>query len=271
MKSPTQNDPSSETSFLVIDTESVPDGKLIGLVKYPDEMLTPEKAIEKARQEAIENSYNGSDFLPVTFQIPVSVCVARVGEDFSLQSVRCIDAPRFRTREIVKLFWAGIDKYKGARLVTFNGRGFDLPLLELAAFRYGLSMPMYYKKRNRYTGGDIDLMDWITNFGAYRFPGGLDLLAKLLGKPGKMGGIAGHRVYEFYQNEEFQKINDYCMWDTLDTYFVFLRSRVMTGDIKLEEESELIGRAKDLLARQIPENPALGEYLANWREQPGWP
>lgn len=86
-----------------------------------------------------------------------------------------------------------------------------------------------------------------------------------------MGGIAGHRVYEFYQNEEFQKINDYCMWDTLDTYFVFLRSRVMTGDIKLEEESELIGRAKDLLARQIPENPALGEYLANWREQPGWP
>src|SRR4051794_21738969 len=74
-----------QTGFLVFDTESVPDGQLLGRVKYPDEKLTPETAIERAQAEAREQSKDGSDFLPVTFQVPIAVCVLRVATDFTLQ------------------------------------------------------------------------------------------------------------------------------------------------------------------------------------------
>jgi 3'-5' exonuclease len=233
--------------------------------------LSAEDAIERAREEARQNSYTGSDFIPYTFQIPVAVCVVRVGEDFGLQAVACLDSPVYRPREVVKKFWLGLSFYTKCKLVTFNGRGFDLPLLELAAFRYGFSGRDYFARgRNRYSG-DLDLMDWLTNFGASRgFQGGLNLLAKLLGKPGKMD-MTGDQVYDFYKAGRFQEINDYCMFDTLDTYFVFLRTRVLTGDITIEQEIELVERAKNTLTNQTRDLPALQQYLDNWSEWKPWP
>jgi len=110
--------------------------------------------------------------------------------------------------------------------VTFNGRGFDLPLLELAAFRWGYSVrDHFYNSRNRFNGNHLDLFDWLSNYGACRLAGGLNLLAKLLGKPGKME-VAGDQVWNLHREGKLQEINDYCLCDTLDTYFVFLRTRV---------------------------------------------
>ena len=86
----------------------MPDGRLLARVKYPGETLTPEEAIEKARNEAREQARDGSDFLPVTFQVPVAVCVLRVGPDFLPQALACLDAPAFRTPEIVRQFWRGV-------------------------------------------------------------------------------------------------------------------------------------------------------------------
>jgi predicted PolB exonuclease-like 3'-5' exonuclease len=253
----------TRTAFLVVDTESVPDGHLLAQVKYPGETLTPEAAIDRARAEARDTSWNKSDFLPVSFQIPVAVCVVRVGNDFSLQAITCLDAPLFRPPEIVRKFWMGVGFYQRAKLVTFNGRGFDMPLLELAAFRYGIPAPEYYQKsRNRYSG-PIDLMEFMTNFGACRMVGGLNLLAKLLGKPGKMD-VAGDQVLRLYREGKSQEINDYCTCDTLDTYFVFLRTRVLTGDLTVDQEQELVAKACEFIATKAAELPALKEYLANW-------
>jgi len=257
------SDAATRTAFLVVDSESVPDGRLLSAVKYAGENLSPEDAIERARGEARESSWSGSDFIPVTFQVPVGVCVLRVGADFALQSLKCLDAPKFRPREIVNQFWFGVTHYK-AKLVTFNGRGFDLPLLELAAFRYGISARDHYLARDRYRG-PIDLMDWFTNFGACRMAGGLDLLAKLLGKPGKME-VSGEQVYQMYLDGKIQEINDYCLCDTLDTYFVFLRTRILTGDISPEQEAELVANAKKLLESKTAEFPVLRKYLDNWTD-----
>ena len=108
-------------------------------------------------------------------------------------------------------------------------------------------------------------MDWMNNFGASRMTGGLDLLAKMIGKPGKID-VSGSQVYDMYRAGKFQEINDYCMFDTLDTYFVFLRTRVVTGDITVEREAELIEKAKAYLSKQSTETPALKYYMENWTE-----
>src|SRR5262245_11855495 len=256
-------DNGTRTAFLVVDTESVPDGRLLSAVKYPEDNLTPEQAIERAQAEAREKT--GSDFIPVTFQVPVAVCVLRVGTDFSLQTFACLDAPHYRPAEIVKKFWSATSWYK-AKLVTFNGRGFDMPLLEMAAFRHGVSARDHYLARDRYRG-PLDLMDWFTNFGGCRLDGGINLLAKLLGLPGKMG-VKGDQVYQMYLDGKLQEINDYCLCDTLDTYFVFLRTRILTGDLNLEQEAELIAKAKELLESKTTEFPVLRKYLASWTEFP---
>ncbi len=230
------------TGFLVFDTESVPDGQLLAQVKYPGEDLTPDAAIDKARNEAREQARDGSDFLPVTFQVPVAVCVLRVGSDFLPQALACLDAPAFRTPEIVRQFWRGVGHYPRAKLVTFNGRGFDLPLMELAAFDHGCSAREYFQgSRNRYNGNHIDLFDWLSNFGAFRLVGGLNLMAKRGRRPAGVGKMetAGAQVYDMHRAGRFQDINDYCMFDTLDTYFVFLRTRVLLGEMSAEQEQQL--------------------------------
>ncbi|MCE9532325.1 MAG: ribonuclease H-like domain-containing protein [Planctomycetes bacterium] len=257
-----QTETNTKTAFLIVDTESIPDGRLLNLTKYPDLKLSDAEAIEKAREEAREASNTGSDFIPVPYQIPVAVCVARVASDYTLTKITCLDAPQYRSAEMVRQFWLGVEQFD-AKLVTFNGRGFDMPMLELAAFKHGFGGHQYFQRsRNRFSGS-IDLLDWFTNFGAYRLYGGLNLLAKMIGLPGKMD-VAGDQVYQMHQEGRFQEINDYCMCDTLDTYFVFLRTRVMTGDLTSEREATLVAKAHEFLTERAIEMPVLKQYLDNW-------
>jgi predicted PolB exonuclease-like 3'-5' exonuclease len=200
----------------------------------------------------------------------VAVCVLRLGADFAPQALTCLDAPEYRPQEIVKKFWLGSSRYR-AKLVTFNGRGFDLPLLELAAFRWGFCARDHFQaSRNRYSGNHLDLFDWLSNYGACRLTGGLNLLAKLLGKPGKME-VDGDQVYALHVAGRSREINEYCMFDTLDTYFVFLRTRVLTGDLTAEQERAIETRAREWLAAKCSELPALRQYLDAWESPPPVP
>ena len=76
--------------------------------------------------------------------------------------------------------------------------GLDLPLLELAAFRYGCSGREHFADRKRFDSWHFDLMEFLTNYGAFKMVGGLNLLSKILGKPGKMN-VQGHMVYDLHK------------------------------------------------------------------------
>jgi predicted PolB exonuclease-like 3'-5' exonuclease len=182
---------------------------------------------------------------------------------------------------IAKGFWQGWRHYGRPTLVTFNGRGYDLPVLELAAYRYGFALPdwfnvdarAYEQSRNRYNGAaHCDLMDLFSNFGASRVSGGLNLLANLIGKPGK-SDMDGSKVQDIHDAGGDREINDYCRCDVLDTYFVFLRSRVLLGKLSLEEEQLIVGETKSWLESQAEEQPAYASYLSHWGDwtPPGEP
>jgi hypothetical protein len=267
--------PYGDVKYLVFDVESVPDSKLIKKVRYPEEEIDESGAVLKFQQELLEGSNGVSDFIPVTFQYPISICIAKVRGDFSLADIITLDKPQFRPSEMVRLFWHGIENlYDHASLVTFNGRGFDIPLLELMAFRYGYTVKRHFKDkwagRNRYGSKHIDLQDFLSNYNAIRMNGGLNLLAKALGKPGKMS-TRGDEVYGMFQQGKVQEINDYCIHDVLDTYFVFLRTRVLLGELDIAKEQELVKQAKKFIYVNLERIPALKEYYDNWGDWVPWP
>ncbi|MGL6225620.1 MAG: 3'-5' exonuclease [Thermoguttaceae bacterium] len=260
----------SKIKYLIFDIESVADPNLVAKIHYPGESIDPKTAVRKYRDELMQE--HGSDFIPYTFQIPISVAIAKVTDDFEMTDLVVLDEPHFRPHEITRRFWRGWTEYYGRpTLVSFNGRGFDLPLLELAAFRYAIPIPNWFatesksfdQPRNRYNSRThLDLYDLLTNYGATRLSGGLNLISNLLGKPGKMG-VQGCMVQDMYDAGKLQEINDYCRCDVLDTYFVFLRMMLLLGHITLEREQELVRRTKHWLEER-PNISAYLKYLENW-------
>src|SRR5262245_2206620 len=115
--------------FLVFDCESAADGALVARLRYPADSLDPEQAVNRYRAELLEK--HETDFIPYTFQVPVSVAVAKVAADLRLVDIVTLDEPRFRSHVITENFWRGWERYGRPTLVSFNGRSFDLPLLEL--------------------------------------------------------------------------------------------------------------------------------------------
>jgi predicted PolB exonuclease-like 3'-5' exonuclease len=256
--------------YLVFDTESAADGELVSKLRYPEEKLSAKKAVERYRAELMEK--HDSDFIPYTFQLPVAIAVAKVAADFRLIDLAALDEPQFRPHVLTEHFWRGWEKYGRPTLVSFNGRTFDVPLLELAAFRFGLSIPAWFalqaksfdQPRNRFNlEAHIDLQELLTNFGTSRFNGGLNLASNVLGKPGKMD-VQGSMVQDLYDAGKRQEISDYCRCDVLDTYFVFLRSRVLVGQLSLDEEQGIVAETKTWLLKRGKECPAYETYVKRW-------
>ena len=263
-----------QVKYLIFDCEAIADGDLIKRVRYPNEELTTTQAIRRYRDEVLAERGDGKDILPVTFMLPISVAIAKVDAHYRLIDLVVLDSPQFRPHVITKNFWTGWAHYDRPTFVSFNGRCYDLPLMELAAFRYGLPIPQWFnleaksfdQARNRYnTDAHLDLCDLMTNYGAMRLSGGLNLIANLLGKPGKTG-VDGSQVQDMHEAGKTQEINDYCRCDVLDTYFVFLRSRVLLGKLKLEEEQTIVAEVKSWLESKSAQFPVYAHYLSHWGE-----
>ena len=268
----------SAVKYLVFDVESVADGALIAKVRYPLDKLSPGEAIQKYTEELVAKF--GTEFIPYTYHIPVSIAVIKINAAFEIVDIVTLDDPDYRPAEIARKFWEGWRAYRFPQIITFNGRSFDLPLMELAAFRYGISVPEWFniygksweQKRARYNpASHMDLQDVLTNFGASRLNGGLNLVANLVGSPGKMG-VAGHMVQSLHDEGRIVEINDYCRCDVLDTYFVFLRTSVIIGEISIDRERELVAQTREWLTERCEDFPVYGEYLKECYEwENPWP
>jgi predicted PolB exonuclease-like 3'-5' exonuclease len=121
-------------------------------------------------------------------------------------------------------------------LVTFNGRGFDLPVIATRCLRYGIPLRHYYRTREvRYRfspEGHLDLMDYVADFGAAK-PSRLDVIAKLCGMPGKVG-VDGKDVGPLVHAGRIQEVRNYCLCDVAQTAGVFLRVQLLRGELERE-------------------------------------
>jgi len=257
--------------YLLFDIESVADPNLTAAIRHPDGDVEPDEAVRLYREELMEKK--GSDFIPYSFQFPVSLALAKVRDDYSLAGTGLLRFEDGGPGRLTKNFWDGWMFYRKPTLVTFNGRSFDVPLLEQMALRYAIPIPdwfalgtkTYDQPRNRYNiGAHLDLCDILTNFGATHYTGGLNLAAKVIKHPGKMGNH-GDMVQDLFNERKFQEIHDYCRCDVLDTYFLFLRLMTLTGRIASKEEKELAQEALNQIKEEARTIPALKEYLEAWK------
>lgn len=122
-------------------------------------------------------------------------------------------------------------------LVTYNGRGFDLPVIACRCLRHGIPLRHYYRARDvryRFTPeGHLDLMDFIADFGAAK-PAKLDIMAKLCGMPGKVG-IEGKDIGPMVHAGRLGEVRDYCLCDVVQTAAIFLRVQLLRGEFDGEQ------------------------------------
>lgn len=261
---------SHEVKYLLFDVESIADGEMIAKTRYPGLDYSPDQAIALFRQELLNES--GRDFIPHTYHVPIVVVIAKIREDFSLIELVSLDEPEHRPEVIAKQFWVGWERYGRPTWITFNGRSFDIPLMELAAYRFGISVPSWFnlydrtysQNRNRYNlEAHVDLHEVLTNFGSTWFRGGLNLAASLLDKPGKLD-VQGDMVLDMFRSGNLTEISEYCRCDVLDTYFVFLRIQVLMGRLTLDRERELIAATRSMLEKQSSQHSGYRRYLDAW-------
>lgn len=216
----------------IFDMETRIDKALIRAVLYPREDLTDDQAYQRLRQQTLGESEGRRDFLPIAFHVPVSIVVGNVTGGRVLTAVEVLGEQDYSEEGIVCEFWRRVESFPGA-LVSFNGRHFDFPVLELQALRYGCQAPRYFNEKygHRYRYSEerhYDLFDFLSNAGMHRIRGGFNLLTQLIGLPGKTQ-IDGSMIQGLWEAGQLATIHAYCRQDVIQTYFLFLRLELMRG------------------------------------------
>jgi predicted PolB exonuclease-like 3'-5' exonuclease len=256
---------------LVFDIETIPDvaglRRLHGLHAELSDAEVAELAFcgQRAR--------SGHDFMAHHLQRVIAIsCVLRMAERFSVWSLA---APELTEAEIIQRFFDGIEKFT-PQIVSWNGGGFDLPVLHYRGLIHGITAPRYwdmgegdyadsrdFKWNNyisRYHNRHLDLMDLLALYQP-RANAPLDELAKLMGFPGKLG-MDGGKVWDAWLAGEAEAIRQYCETDVLNTYLVFNRFRAMCGEVDkktAQAEEAFIRRELTRL-----DQPHWREYLEAW-------
>jgi predicted PolB exonuclease-like 3'-5' exonuclease len=257
------------TPVLSFDIETIPDiAGLRTLHELPATLVDAEVA-EFAFQK--QRAKNGSDFLPLHLQrVVVISCAMRNTEGFKVWSLA---EPKSSEGEIIQRFYDGIGKYT-PQIVSWNGGGFDLPVLHYRGLIHGVAAPRYwdlgeddrdFKWNNyisRYHTRHLDLMDLLALYQP-RGSAPLDQLAKLMGLPGKLG-MDGGAVWGAWQAGQIDDIRDYCETDVVNTYLVYLRFQQMRGQLSAKAHAEEVTFVRAELAKS--DAPHWREFLAAWSE-----
>ena len=258
------------TAYLVFDIETRVDKELVKTVYDPENALTVDQAYDTARDHILEQSGQKSDFFPVPYHIPIAISTLQADENYRIQSLGCFGVDRFSEMEVISRFWKIFESARQT-LVTFNGRGFDLPVLETRALKFGIPIERYFTggyRGNRYSDTlHIDLCDYLSNFGAAFRRNSLDVLAKLIGLPGKYS-IEGEDVEYLYRQGRQKEINQYCVTDVLQTWILFLRVELLRGRLNPPNYRLAIDATRDDLIRRSgdagPDNFLL-DFLNRWK------
>jgi len=252
---------------LVFDIETIPDIAGLRILHELDAGVSDAEVAEMAFQ--LRRQKVGNDFLAHHLHRVVAIsCVLREGDNFKVWSLGDIEEDE---GSIIRRFYDGVEKYT-PQLVSWNGGGFDLPVLHYRGLIHGVQCPRYWDQGeddrdfkwnnyiSRYHSRHLDLMDLLALYGG-RANAPLDELAKLIGFPGKLG-MDGGKVWEAYQQGKLEEIRNYCETDVVNTWLVFARFQLMRGQFTLARYRQELELVRSTLAKTPGEH--WKEFIAEW-------
>lgn len=251
---------------LVFDIETVPDVEF-GRRLYNLQGLD-DAAVAKA-MFAQQRASTGAEFLPHLQQRVVAIsCVLRAREQLTVWSLGDLNSSE---PELLTRFFDGIEKYL-PELVSWNGGGFDLPVLHYRSLKAGVQAPRYWEVGDedtafrynnylsRYHWRHLDLMDVLSGFQP-RARAKLADMAALLGFPGKLG-FSGDQVWDAYLAGELLAVRRYCETDALNTYLIYLRFQFLRARLDRTALEAELERLRTLLRTSL--EPHHAEFLKAW-------
>jgi predicted PolB exonuclease-like 3'-5' exonuclease len=242
--------------FITLDLETVADEALVSAVDGEPSRPYPEQ-LRRVLAERRARTGGRSDFLPLPYHRPVAACSIEAVEDGGAVQVVDVRSWTDRRGDEPRFLADTWDRLSGASLVTFHGKGFDVPVLELRSLKHGVAVPSWLPGRRGGAAAEhLDLKDLLTADGA-AVAAPLDLYAKLVGLPGKED-VAGEDVQTLYSAGGLDRIAAYCMTDVVQTWLLFLRWRLVEGSLTADGYDESIASAREalpaLFARRLPED-----------------
>ena len=258
-------------NILVFDIETVPDtntGRLLyQLPQEPDQVVAA--FMLKKRQE---KTGNDKALLPHHLQRIVAIsAVLRTGEKFKIGSLGKTSTGE---AELISAFFSCIERYLPI-LVSWNGSGFDLPVLHYRALLHGISSPSYWNAGcnggdtgfrwnnylNRYHYRHSDLMDILAAYQS-RANAPLTEIALMLGLPGKLG-MDGSQVWDYFLNHNIEAIRHYCETDVLNTYLIYLRFELLRGHLTQQAYQSECAYARQCITQE--NKPHFKEFIEAWQ------
>jgi len=259
------------TPILVFDIETIPDveglRKLWDLASDVSEEAVVDLVSQRRRQAT------GSDFLPAHVQRVVAIsCALRSDEGLRVWS---LGSAADGERDLIQRFFDGIEKFT-PQLVSWNGGGFDLPVLHYRTLIHGIAGCCYWDTGDgnkdfrfnnylsRFHARHTDLMDVLAGY-QNRAWAPLDEIAQLCGLPGKLG-MDGSQVYGAFKRGEIGAIRDYCETDVANTYLLYLRFQLIRGMLDPPAYEREVGVVRQFLAEQSSRHWT--EFAEAWNARP---
>ncbi len=267
------------SNIFVFDIETIPD------IESAKSLLNlPKKTIDKKVHQEIAKYHNPDKpadevFLKVAFHKIVAISYAEIAiehsfeeEKLTLKTLRSGGTIESSEKELVESFFKYMENKK-PRLVSFNGRAFDIPVLKYRAMKYNIKTNIY-KLGDKWNGygcryskdWHTDLHETLTDFYA---SGRLKLneACAVFNYPGKLD-IDGSTVYDLYKKKKLNEIRDYCETDVLNTYLVYLSYALHNSIISNDSYDSAIKQIKDFL-EENKDKIHFKAFLNKWQELEG--
>lgn len=253
--------------ILVFDIETVPDLETGRRLYAELQGLSDDDALMALM--AIREAEAGNAFM----KLPLHkiACLSFLWVDletgkFSLKSLALND---YSEKEILTTFFRAFDKTPMPILVSWNGTGFDIPVLLYRALHHKLSAPKLFNDNgknsytSRYGNMNMDIMDKLSLHN-YAYKQSLNVVSALCGIAGK-GDVDGSQVVPMVKNQEWEKLTTYCESDVLNTWLIYLRHQLLLGKLNLTMHDELIHATQHYLSTVLDNNGTIRhpEFISN--------
>jgi hypothetical protein len=263
-------------NLFVFDIETIPD-----LNAAKNLLDSPDASLSELREGLVKYHLDLTDqknsFLRQPFHqvAAISFLEAEIVRDFSGQEFyRLIDIRSggdllSSEADLVRGFFAHLKK-NFSRLVSFNGKGFDLPVLKYAAMKNEVEASWLYKKGDKWNNYSqrysldwhCDLVDAFSDFGASAKVK-MNELCAAFGLPGKLG-VDGSQVTQMFDDGKLQEIRDYCETDVINTYLLYLVYQHHNGTLSKDSLFKCKENLREFLEERSKEKKHFKEFLEAW-------